>query len=72
VVHIPNQNIIMAKKLFLNREQVIPTAQVPSVSREEPESEVLSSGRNSPVSGITAKLPFFILSETSKSFPKFN
>ena len=62
----------MAKKLFLNRERVIPTAQVPSVSREEPESEVLLSGGNSPVSGITERLPFFILSETSKSFSKFN
>jgi len=62
----------MAKKLFLNRERAIATAQVPSVSREEPESEVLFSDRNSPVSGITERLPFYILSETSKSFSKFN
>ena len=62
----------MAKKLFLNRERAIPTAQVPSVSREEPESEVLFSDRNSPESEITERLPFYILSETSKTFSKFN
>jgi len=62
----------MAKKLFLNRERAIPTAQVPSVSREEPESEVLFSDRNNPESEITERLPFYILSETSKSFSKFN
>jgi len=62
----------MAKKLLLNRERDIPTAQVPSVSREEPESEVLFSDRNSPVSEITERLPFFILSETSTAFSKCN
>ena len=62
----------MAKKLFLNRERAIPTGLVPSVSREEPESEVLFSDRNSPESEITERLPFYILSETSKSFSKFN
>jgi len=62
----------MAKKLFLNRERVIPTAQAPSVSREEPESEVASSGRNSTLSEIIEQLPFLILDESSKSFPKFN
>jgi len=50
----------------------IPNAQVPSVSREEPESEVLFSGRSSPVTEITERLPIYILSETSKSFSKFN
>jgi len=58
--------------LFLNKERVIPTAQVPSVSKEDPDSEVASSGRNSPVSEITEHLPFIILEETRKSFPKFN
>ena len=62
----------MVKKLFLKWEGAIPTAQVPSVSREESESEVLFSGGNSPVSEIIERLPFFILSETSKSFSKFN
>jgi len=62
----------MAKILFLNRERVIPTAQAPSVSREEPESEVASSSRNSPVSEISEQLPFFILDESFKSFPKFS
>jgi hypothetical protein len=62
----------MAKKLILNRERVIPTAQAPSVSRAEPESEVDSSSRNTPVSEISEQLPFLILDETSKSFPKFN
>jgi len=63
----------MAKKLFLNTERAIRTAHVPSVSREEPESEeVLFSDRNSPESEITEQLPFFILSETTKTFSKFN
>ena len=62
----------MAKKLFLNRERVIPTAQPPSVSMEEPDSEVASSSRNCPVSQISEQLPFLILDETSKYFPKFN
>jgi len=48
----------MAKKLFLNRERAIPTAQVPSVSRDEPQSEVATSSRNSPMSEITEQLPF--------------
>ena len=72
MVHFPNLNIIMAKKLFPNREWAITTAEVPSISREEPVSEVAYSGRNSPVSEITKRLPFFILSETSKLFSKFN
>ena len=62
----------MAKNLFLKRERPITTAQVFSISREEPESEVLFSGGNSPVSEITERLPFSILSETSKLFSKFN
>ena len=44
--------------MFLNRERAFPTAKVPSVSREEPESEVPFSDRNSTVSGITERLPF--------------
>jgi len=41
----------MAKKILLNRERVIPAAQVPSVRREEPDTEIASSSiRNSPVS----------------------
>jgi len=62
----------MVKKLILNRERVIPTSQAPSVSREETESEVASSSRNSPASEISEKLPIFILDENSKSFPIFN
>ena len=54
----------MAKKLFLNRET--------GVSRENPDSEVASSSSiNSPVSVRSKQLPFRILDETSKSFPKF-
>ena len=49
----------MAKKLFLNRDRAIPNAQVPSVSREELDSVVASSSRNSPVSRITKQLPFW-------------
>ena len=62
----------MAKKIFEQRERNIPAAQASSVSREEPESEVASSSRNSPVSAINGQLPFLILDETSKSFPKLN
>lgn len=43
----------MAKKVFLNRERIIPNAQAPPFSRKEPESEVASSARKSPLSGIT-------------------
>jgi hypothetical protein len=34
------------RKKFLNRDRAIPTAQAPSVSREEPDLEVASSTRN--------------------------
>jgi hypothetical protein len=68
-----NQNINIAKKLFLNRERGIPTAQVPSIRREEPDSEVPSSpSRNSPRSVTSEQLHLTILDESSKSFPKFN
>jgi len=61
----------MARKMFLNREHVIPSAQVPSVRREESDTEIASSSVwNSPVS--EKQLPFKILDETSKAFPKFN
>jgi len=59
----------MAKKIILNRESAIPTAEAPSVSREE---IAPSSSRNSAVSETTQQLPFMILNETSKSFRKFN
>jgi len=62
----------MAKKMFLNRERATTTAQPPSISREEPEEAVASSSRNNHVSEIHEQLPFMILDETSKSFPKFN
>jgi len=50
----------------------MPTAQAPSVSREEPLSEVAYTSRNSPMSEIIEQLPFLILDETSKSFPKLS
>ena len=62
----------MAKKMFLNRERATSNAQAPSISREETEAEVASSSRNNHVSEIREKLPFMILDETSKSFPKCN
>ena len=56
--------------MFLNRESVIPSAQVPSVRREEPDTEIASSPIwNSSVS--EKQLPFMILDETSEPFPKF-
>ena len=62
----------MAKKLILNRERATPIAQVPSISREEPEAEVVSSSRNNHVSEISEQLAYMILDETLKSFPKCN
>ena len=62
----------MAKKMFLNRERATPIAPVSSIIREERESEVAFSNRNNPVSGKREQLPFMILDETSKTFPKFN
>ena len=61
---ITNQNI-MAKKVFLNRERAIPTADTPSVSR----AGIPSTSRNISVS---EQLPLRILDQNSKSFPKFN
>jgi hypothetical protein len=58
----------MAKELFLNRERVIPTAQAPSVSREDPESEVASSSRNSSLSEISEQLSFLILMRLANLF----
>jgi hypothetical protein len=58
-----NQNTIVVKKVFLNRERPIPTAQAPSVRREE----IPTSNKYSPVS---EQLSFMILNETSKYFPK--
>ena len=55
----------MARKVVLNMERAIPSAEVTSVSREE----LASSSRNNPVS---EQLPFLILDETSKAFPKLN
>jgi len=54
-------------------ERAIPSAQVPFVRREEPDTETASSSsRNSSVAETTVQIPFRILDETSKSFPKFN
>jgi hypothetical protein len=63
----------MAKKLFLNRERAIRAAEFLSVMREDQDAEVaFSYGRNSHVAETAVQLPFKILDETSKSFPKFN
>ena len=59
----------MAKKMILNRARAIPTTETPSVSREE---IVPSTSRNISASETTEQLPFRILDETFKSFPKFN
>jgi len=56
----------------MNKESVIPTVQVPSVSREETDPEVPSSSRKSLLSKTTEQLPFLILDEMSKYFRKFN
>jgi len=56
----------MAKKMILNEATLIPTTEAPSVSRED---VTPFSSRNIPAS---EQLPFRILDETSKSFPKFH
>jgi hypothetical protein len=58
--------------VFLKRERATPTVHAPSVNREEPGSGVSSSSRNISGSETTKELPFVILDETSKNFPKFN
>jgi len=55
----------MAKKVFLSSERAIPSPQIHSVSREE----IASTSKNN---SLSEQLPFMILDETSKSFPKFN
>jgi len=59
----------MAKKMILNRARAIPTTEAPSVSRED---IAPSTSRNISASETTKQLPFRILDETFKSFPKFN
>jgi len=55
----------MSMKVFLNKHMAIPTAEAPSASRED---IAPSSTRNIQAS---EQLPFRILDETSKPFPKF-
>jgi len=55
----------MAKKVLLNRERAILTAETPSVNR----ADISPTSRNIPVS---EELTFRILDQTSNSFPKFN
>jgi len=59
----------MAKKMILNRARAISTTVAPSVSRED---IAPSTSRNIPASETAKQLPFRILDETFKSFPKFN
>jgi hypothetical protein len=62
----------MAKKLFLDRHREFPTSEVPSVMEERTQSETVLPDRSSPEPEMLDELPFQILDETSKSFPKFN
>jgi len=57
----------MAKKMILNRARANPT----TLNGGE-EDIAPSSSRNNPALETTKQLPFRILDETSKSFPKFN
>jgi hypothetical protein len=61
----------MAKKMFLTRQRAIPTTEIPPVTAGRTELEAgPSSGSTS--SRWADELPFMILDETTKSFPKFN
>jgi len=55
--------------MVLNRTRAIPTTEAPTLSREDVEP---STSRNISASEITEQLPFGILDETLKSFPKSN
>jgi len=57
------------KEMILNRKRAIPTTESPSVSRED---IAHSTSRNIFASETAKHLPFRILDETFKSFPKFN
>jgi len=59
----------MPKKMILNRARAIPTTEAPSVSRDY---IAPSTTRNIPASETAKQLPFRILDETFKCFPKFN
>jgi len=59
----------MAKKMILNRARAIPTTEAPFVSRKD---MAPSTSRNIHPSETAKQLPFRILNETFKSFPKFN
>ena len=48
------------------------TTQVPTISSSRMESGIAMSDRNILESGTSVQLPFRILDETTKSFPKFN
>jgi len=62
----------MPKKLFLSMERGIPSVQLPSVSKEKPDSEVPFCSRKCLVSETTKHLPILILVEISKPFLQFN
>ena len=62
----------MTKNVFLNRERAIPVVHAPSIIREEPDSGMPSASRNNSESETKKELPFLILAENSKLFPKFN
>jgi len=66
------KNVSSQRERERERERAIPTAQDPSVSGEEAILRVASSSRKLLGSETTQQLPFMILDETSKTFPKFN
>jgi hypothetical protein len=62
----------MAKKMFMNRQRAFPTSEVPSLTEGRTEPEASSPDINNPALETAVELPFEILDETSKSYPKFN
>jgi hypothetical protein len=62
----------MAKKLFLDNHREFPISEIPSVMEERTEPETVLPDRSSPEHEISDELPYEILDETSKSFPKLN
>jgi hypothetical protein len=62
----------MAKKIFIDRQISMPTAQVTSICRNRTESMIASYSRSIIGSGTPTQLPFRILDETPISYPKYN
>jgi hypothetical protein len=58
----------MAKKIFLDRQRVSPTTELPPVITGRTESESGRSVKSTPVSGIADELPFLFWTRLQNNF----